>query len=877
MSVLRTNRFTVTVLMGLASLLMTSGLYAAGPNYGLMMLQDSFLNPISQEQYDALQESGKGLSGPLADRANIVWASDTSGATGDTINVEIWMQNDTVAVSTFTLDITFDNTMLTYVTTTTGTLNPSWIMFGGNESAPGKITIGAFAFGSIPTGSNGTLAIVQFTVTCSGCSYGDTCSMPFTRLADNLATFTSTPGTFTFTGGSSATETPVPPTDTPVPPTDTPVPPTDTPVPPTDTPVPPTDTPVVPTDTPVPATPTPAAIVINEVYYNDPSTDDENFVELYGPAGQSLTGYTLVVINQDCLDQTPTVPLDGYTIPADGFFVIGQANAPNLDLLAATAMYGLQNGLCDGVKLTYYGAPIDVVQYDRPTTGCTNACGEGLGVARLLGTGDLNSISRYPDGFDTNENSTDFCESVTTAGLPNECWVAPTSTPVIPTNTPIPGSETPVPPTDTPVPPTDTPNPMTPTPGIVVINEVYYDDPSTDDENFIELFGPAGQSLNGFVVVPINQDCANQTPITLDGNTVPSDGYFVIAQSSLVPNYDLLAPTPMVGLQNGTCDGVKLTYNGEVVDVVQYARPTLGCTNQCGEGLGVASLLGYGSLNSISRYPDGYDTDENSTDFCESETTAGLPNLCWVAPTNTPVVPTNTPIPGSETPVPPTDTPIPPTNTPNPLTPTPAVVINEIYYNDPETDDENFVELFGPPGQSLDGVAVIPINQLCAEQTPIPLDGYTISTSGYFVLAQSNLVPNYDLIAQSALESLQNGPCDGVKLTFYGATIDAVQYDRPTEPCYEACGEGEAVARLLGFNDLTSISRYPDGYDTNVNAADFCESSTTAGMANICWVPTATPVVTQTPGAIPATGPVSLAVLLSAFFVLLMGSRIRKH
>lgn len=602
-------------------------------------------------------------------------------------------------------------------------------------------------------------------------------------------------------------------------------PPTPTMGPPTETPIPTTPTPmgsVVPTPTPNPA------LVINEVYYDDVSTDDESFIELYGPAGMVLDNYSVSPINQDC-EVLCTVQLTGYVMPEDGFFVIGMTGVANTDIVS-TCPYQLQGGPCDGVILSYYATIHDAVYYSSVT--CLNQCGEGDPAPDPT---DLShTISRYPDGVDTNNNAVDFCESLNTVGMPNECAPLPTTPP--PTDTPTVG------PTYTPtpfitVPPTETPPTETPVP-VIVINEVFYDDPSTDDEGFIELYGEPGMMLTGFSVKGLDQTCGTICTISLDGYTVPADGFFVIAQNELVANYDLIAASCIGLLQNGPCDGVGLYLNNVLIDAVQYG---LACTPACGEGNPAVEPTDL--TNTISRFPDGYDTNDNALDFCISYNTAGFPNDCTepsATPTPTePVPPTDTPTVGPTfTPTPylsPTVTPIPPTETPVPL-----IVINEIYYDDPATDDAGFIELYGEPGMTLTGFSVKALNQDCEVICTINLDGQVVPGDGFFVIAQNEAVSNWDLVASSCIGSLQNGPCDGVGLYVNDTLIDVVQYG---VDCVNACGEGTPVPEPL---DINSLSRYPDGADTNDNATDFCESFVTSGLPNQCYS-----IVTPTPTPLP--------------------------
>ncbi|MEQ9454090.1 MAG: hypothetical protein RLN76_05790 [Phycisphaeraceae bacterium] len=69
------------------------------------------------------------------------------------------------------------------------------------------------------------------------------------------------------------------------------------------------------------------AVVLNEVRHDDPGSDTEEYVELFGTPGASLDGLTFVVIGDDSSDSKSgiiesVVSLDGQTLGANGLFLI---------------------------------------------------------------------------------------------------------------------------------------------------------------------------------------------------------------------------------------------------------------------------------------------------------------------------------------------------------------------------------------------------------------------------------------------------------------------------------------------------------------------------------------------------------------------------
>ena len=158
--------------------------------------------------------------------------------------------------------------------------------------------------------------------------------------------------------------------------------------------------------------PTWPTIVINEVYYDEPGADgDEQFTELFGPAGMALDGWTLAGVNLGTqssprLEDKEIIPLDGLVIPEDGFLVIA-VNENIAGPVHLVADVDWQNGP-DAVQLRDpAGRVIDAVQYGE--RGYVLA-GEGLptGSAR-----SGRSLSRDANHTDTHDNLTDFTVETT--------------------------------------------------------------------------------------------------------------------------------------------------------------------------------------------------------------------------------------------------------------------------------------------------------------------------------------------------------------------------------------------------------------------------------------------------------------------------------
>ncbi len=159
----------------------------------------------------------------------------------------------------------------------------------------------------------------------------------------------------------------------------------------------------------------------------------------------------------------------------------------------------------------------------------------------------------------------------------------------------------------------------------VVINEVVYENYGAESENYIELFGAAGTDLENCQLHTFMFDCSVQVSIDLTGYAIPANGCLVIGHSG-VPNIDIEDDFFADNISSNPCNGILLDWNGFAVDAIQY-NPGLGCSYSCGEG---DPALPPETWHSLSRYPDGADSDDNLTDFCEGNLTPGEPNVCYV-------------------------------------------------------------------------------------------------------------------------------------------------------------------------------------------------------------------------------------------------------
>jgi PEP-CTERM motif len=165
-----------------------------------------------------------------------------------------------------------------------------------------------------------------------------------------------------------------------------------------------------------------------------------------------------------------------------------------------------------------------------------------------------------------------------------------------------------------------------------------------------------------------------------------------------------------------------------------------------------------------------------------------------------------------------------------------APTISELLYDAVGADDgKAFVELYGTPGTSLDGLRIQSVNgDNGAVTATLTLTG-TIPADGLFVVADrtsagTTTIANADLLLDF---DLQNGP-DSLVLRDATSILDAVGYG-VFDVGQVFAGEGDpAVDGAAG----TSLARFFANVDTDDNAADFGVLAVpTPGTAPLAAVP----------------------------------------
>lgn len=329
-------------------------------------------------------------------------------------------------------------------------------------------------------------------------------------------------------------------------------------------------------------------VFINEIHYDNAGTDTGEAIEIAGPAGTDLSGWSLVLYNGANGLAYNTTPLSGVLPNQQGGYGTAVVSYPS---------NGIQNGSPDGVALVAPGG--SVVQFlsyegtfsavDGPASGQTSVdigVTEGSGTAigesmQLTGSGSVYSDFAWVSGIADTFNAPNTGQTFN--GGP----------------------------------------PATPQ---VVINEVDYDQPGTDSAEFVELKNTGGSpvDLSQLILQLVNGNGgAVYQSYTLPAVSLAAGDYFVVcANSANTPNCDLDVSPDSNLIQNGAPDAVALLFGGQIIDAVSYEGDTVGYT----EGSG-AEMEDNGD-GSIGRCDDGADTNQNNVDFLFRPITPGAANDC---------------------------------------------------------------------------------------------------------------------------------------------------------------------------------------------------------------------------------------------------------
>lgn len=174
-----------------------------------------------------------------------------------------------------------------------------------------------------------------------------------------------------------------------------------------------------------------AQVVINEVDYDQPSTDTAEFLELMntGATAVDLSGYTLVFINGNGNSEYQEFALPAIELAAQDYFVVcaNAATVANCDMDVSPDTNLIQNGAPDALALLLDGTIVDALSYEGDVPGYVETSGAGAESGSAADEG----LSRCPVGSDTDDNSADFVLTSITPGEQNNCGGEPEPEPSI--------------------------------------------------------------------------------------------------------------------------------------------------------------------------------------------------------------------------------------------------------------------------------------------------------------------------------------------------------------------------------------------------------------------------------------------------------------
>jgi hypothetical protein len=164
------------------------------------------------------------------------------------------------------------------------------------------------------------------------------------------------------------------------------------------------------------------------------------------------------------------------------------------------------------------------------------------------------------------------------------------------------------------------------------------------------------------------------------------------------------------------------------------------------------------------------------------------------------------------------------------------LVINEVDYDQPDSDIAEFIEIYNPTSTAiaLEAYRVEFVNG--ADGTiygTVNLPAVALAPYDFFVIGKTATVPNVDL---ELAGTIQNGDPDGIRIvTVSSEFVDGVAYNKVDTTGMPGTGEG---APAPGDSPVAagSICRCPNGADTNNNAANFLFAPVpaTPGTPNAC-------------------------------------------
>ena len=161
-----------------------------------------------------------------------------------------------------------------------------------------------------------------------------------------------------------------------------------------------------------------AALIINEVDYDQPGSDTAEFIELYNTGADSLSldGYLIDLFNGKNGSVYRSINLGGFSLNGGDYFVVcsDATQVMNCNFEFTGSSGWLQNGAPDAIALYDSNGLIDSLAYEGLMPGFT----EGDALTLADSSTVTMSLGRI-NGVDSNNNLADFQANCLTPGAAN--------------------------------------------------------------------------------------------------------------------------------------------------------------------------------------------------------------------------------------------------------------------------------------------------------------------------------------------------------------------------------------------------------------------------------------------------------------------------
>jgi hypothetical protein len=504
--------------------------------------------------------------------------------------------------------------------------------------------------------------------------------------------------------------------------------------------------------------------IVNEFVANHTGTDFYEFAEVFGDPNTDYSAYTILEIEGDGTSSTGTI--DGVvpvgTTDANGYWWSGYLDNEfengTISLLLVLGFTGVggedidtdDDGVIDTV---FWTAIVDDIGVNDGGDGDLNYSSVVLGVSYDGLPFAPGGASRIPNGIDTDTVDDWTRNDFDGAGIPD-----------LDPGTPDPGEAFNTP---------NAPNEAVPILAAEpIVNEFNANHTGTDFYEFVEIFGDPDTDYSTYTILEIEGDGTSSTG-TIDGvlpvGTTDANGYWWTGYLDNELENGTITLLLVEGFTGVAGDDIDTDDNGIIDNILWNTIVDDVGVNDGGAGdLNYSTVVltpGYDGFpftpGGASRIPNGTDTDTVADWTRNDFDGAGIPDLD-----------PGTPDPGEAFNTP---------NAENALVPIPVVIaLNELRRDQPSSDNDEYFELVGPEGASLDGLTFLVIGDGTGGsgviEAVVDLTGQTIAagSGGFFLAAEATFTlggVTPDFITDINFENTDNITCLLVR-DFTGANGD---------------------------------------------------------------------------------------------------------